>query len=135
MGKPSLLTEELADQVVTMLRSGTLPRVACEAVGIDIRTLQRWLERGRSGRERDKAYREFTERVGRARAEAEARAVAQIARAASEDWRAAAWLLERQWPERWGKVPLAELVPEPASLSDELDELAGRRLARRQASE
>jgi hypothetical protein len=45
-------------------------------------------------------FREFRERVGQARAEGEARNVAIIANA---DWKAAAWMLERQHADRWGR--------------------------------
>ena len=50
----------------------------------------------------------FREAVMRARAEAEAQRVAQIARAAPVDWKAAAWALEQESPERWARVTLSE---------------------------
>jgi hypothetical protein len=39
---------------------------------------------------------------------AEVALVAGISAAASDDWTAAAWLLERQHPGRWGLPPLRE---------------------------
>ena len=62
----------------------------------------------------------------------EAGLVAQIA--AADDWRAAAWLLERRHPERWARPAVrAEEKAPPAPLAgpDALDELAGRRDQRR----
>jgi hypothetical protein len=70
--------------------------------------------------------------------------VGAIAAAARRDWRAAAWILERRWPDRWGRVevrPLAEAeddrdvfrVGGPDDPFSELDELAARRA--RQAPE
>jgi hypothetical protein len=132
-----MLTDELQGQLVTMLRAGNVIHVACAAVGIDQRSYQRWMQRGRTGRQADRRHREFRVQVEQALAEAEARAVAQVARAAGEDWRAAAWWLERQFPDRWGRqlpraadeAVLPALEPEP----DSVDELASRRHTRRAA--
>jgi hypothetical protein len=38
-----------------------------------------------------------------ARATEETRLVAYVASAASKNWRAAAWILERRYPDRWGR--------------------------------
>ncbi|MGZ4254810.1 MAG: hypothetical protein ACXVS6_22675 [Solirubrobacteraceae bacterium] len=56
--------------------------------------------------------------------------VARVAQAAQHNWRAAAWLLERRHPERWGRG--AEPAPafpggDPFA---EVDELAQRRRGR-----
>jgi hypothetical protein len=66
-----------------------------------------------------------------------------ISRASSDDWRAAAWLLERGWPDQWrlrslnGRKPPEER-DEPPTVSDEaeadpfteVDQLAARRQRR-----
>ena len=48
---------------------------------------------------------------------------------ADKDWRAAAWLLERQWPEKYEKG--ARKPAEDDSGADGVDELAKKRAARR----
>jgi hypothetical protein len=70
------------------------------------------------------------------RATSEVVLVGIVAKAASTNWRAAAWLLSRRWPERWGSVrrPVEDDEPTPpASEPDpfrEVDELAARRRRR-----
>lgn len=133
--RASPLTREVSDQLVAMLRAGNHTDVACAAAGVDGHSFGRWMERGRSGRAVDLPFVEFRQLVVRARAEAEARAVTQIARAAAEDWRAAAWLLEREAPDRWARpairpADVADLEPAPVEGPDRLDELAARRYAR-----
>lgn len=99
-GRPTLLTEERADDLVVLLAAGVPVKVAARAVNVSRRTLDRWLRQD-----------ELRERVKQARAvgpvstEAvtEARLVVLLARAAQFDWRAAAWWLERRWPERWAE--------------------------------
>jgi hypothetical protein len=73
-----------------------------------------------------------------ARVLAEERLIAQVAAAAKTNWRAAAFLLERHYPERWAPArPRADGELEPVRADDpsdpfyEVDRLAARR--RRQA--
>ena len=60
--------------------------------------------------------------------------VVAIAKAAQRgNWHAAAWLLERRWPERWGR-PTERAGRWPPPTQDEfaeVDELAARRRAQR----
>jgi hypothetical protein len=129
------LDPEVADRLATMLRAGVHVGTAAEAVGISPRTFRLWMSRAHSGEPRDRPYRELRERVETARAEAELRLVAQVGRAASRSWHAAAWLLERQYPERWGKPSRSESPRDQAlaAIGDpfaEVDELAEARKRR-----
>jgi hypothetical protein len=57
----------------------------------------------------------------------EPRLVVYIAKAAQTNWRAAAWLLERRYPQRWAYGSQPEVAPDPADPFVEVDELAARR--------
>jgi hypothetical protein len=60
---------------------------------------------------------------------AEPALVAQIARAGQGDWKAAAWLLERAFPQRWAKRE-APPASDPTDPFREVDEMAARRRRR-----
>ena len=58
----------------------------------------------RGERQPDGPYGEFCRALKRADLEAELACLRQIKEAAQNgDWRAAAWMLERRYPEKWGR--------------------------------
>lgn len=130
MARPSKLTPEVRERIVAVLRSGAYVQQAAEAAGIGRSTFDDWMRRGESEAKEDAPYRELREAVEQARAEAEARHVALIAKASARSWQAAAWLLERQYPERWGKPSDRNRKPnqeQQESKGGFFDELAQRR--------
>lgn len=114
IGRPTKLNPELIERVATLIRQGNFIDTACKAVGISRQTYHTWLKEGgtalheagydlnrvRDGRMRLAAA--FSDACARASAEAEAAGVASITAHASEDWRAAAWHMERRYPRKWG---------------------------------
>jgi hypothetical protein len=102
-GRPTKLTAGVEDDLVLMLGAGVPTAIAARAVGVSERSVERWLQG------------ELRQRVAEARARSreqtdavsEARLVVLISLAAKDNWRAAAWLLSRRWPERWGAEKMA----------------------------
>lgn len=102
----TLLTPELQTRIVNMIRAGNYAEVAARACGIHKSTYYDWLLRGGRGEE---PYRFLADAVESAAAEAEARDVVVIGKAAETHWQAAAWRLERKNHKRWGRKDALEL--------------------------
>ena len=101
-GRPTKLTPALQQKICEAIRAGNYLMTAAAFAGIDKTTLHSWLRRG--AREARGLYHDFADAVEKAQADAEARDVALIAKAASDGvWQAAAWRLERKFPDRWGR--------------------------------
>lgn len=92
-GRPTKYTEDKADAIVAAVRAGATLRLAAASAGISLDTLARWRKR----------FAAFADRLTEAEGKAAVRPLALIAEAAKRDWRAAAWLLERRFPEEYGR--------------------------------
>ncbi|HEY4897587.1 MAG TPA: transposase [Solirubrobacteraceae bacterium] len=108
MARPTKLTPELQERIIKAVRAGNYAEAAARASGIAPSTYYRWLQRGTV--EEHGAYRDFSEAVRQAEAEAEVHAVAILRRAMGEDWRAALAYLERRYPGRWRRHTSTELT-------------------------
>lgn len=114
-GRPSKLTPKIQEEILRVIKSGNYIETACAYVGINKSTFYEWLKRGAREKDRveknprakvrksEKPYVDFSNAVEKALAQAEIRDVAIIGKAAEENWQAAAWRLERKFPERWGR--------------------------------
>jgi len=111
-GRPELLTPEVTARIVSALKQGVYMETAAVYAGIARPTFFLWLKKGHA--EPSSIYGAFVGAVDEALARAEVRDVAIISAASSQQWQAAAWKLERRYPERWArrdpdKMALAEL--------------------------
>ena len=106
MGRPSKFTDERSKRIISALRAGNYLETAARYGGIAYDTLNDWVKRGHT--EKDGKYRQFSEAVENARAEAEVSAVATVRAASRDQWQAAAWWLERSQPGRWGRKDRVE---------------------------
>jgi len=115
IGRPSSYTPALARAVCSAIASGLPVGVACRQHGIARQTLYDWRVQGRAGRE---PFAGFAARLERATAEAESRSVLAVVKAAKRDWRAAAWMLERRWPQRYALRQTVRVEKAPADMTD-----------------
>lgn len=93
------------DDLLQNIESGLTRERACMLVGITGRTLRSWLKEGREDIEQElnteKAA--LVERLDRAEVAFEKVHLENIALASAKRWEASAWLLERKWPESYGR--------------------------------
>jgi hypothetical protein len=90
------VTPDLVDRAAELRRDGFGAEAIAERLGVSLRSTFRALALARDGLPQLPA----TEPLPLA----EALRVGSIERAGQGDWRAAAWLLERRWPERWDRT-------------------------------
>lgn len=101
MARPTELTPKLQKKIVGMVHHGVSPEVAAVAAGVAKRTYYNWMAWGRE--QDDGPYLQFLQAVEKAVAECEARAAHVISRAFPTSWQSAMTLLERRFPDRWGR--------------------------------
>lgn len=100
-GRPTKLTPEVQKTVCDTVSGGGTDRVACLRAGISVSGLGEWKRRGAAGEE---PYAAFLAAYKRAEGDFGLRNLALIGKAAQDGtWQAAAWLLERRYPEEYGR--------------------------------
>jgi hypothetical protein len=99
-GRPTDCTPETIKKIADLISVGNYATVAARVAGIADSTYYDWLKRGRNG---EYPFSEFSDAIKKAEADSETYRVSRIVQASAEHWQAAAWLLERKIPERWGR--------------------------------
>lgn len=99
-GRPTSLTKERENLLFNALAAGASFETAAAFAGVARSTFQEWLKRGRRD---EQPYAALLERVDEAVAISEVRDLQRVNLAAETTWQAAAWRLERRWPERYGR--------------------------------
>lgn len=123
MARPTKYTPETTKKITDAIRVGATYRLACDYGGITEETFSQWRKR----------YPEFTEAIKEAEGAGAVGWLAKIEKAANEGaWQAAAWKLERRYPESYGRTvvdqrtsaTVEDLVKMPL---EELEALAKKR--------
>ncbi len=100
-GRPTKLTPELHAEIVRTVKAGNYFETAAAMAGVERATLREWIKRG--VRAKTGAYAAFAADIEQAMAHAEVVDVIGIRKAGEKEWTARAWLLERRFPDRWGR--------------------------------
>jgi hypothetical protein len=152
IGRVSKLTPQVHASIVRAVTVGVPLGQAAQLAGIDHATALEWVARGegRHSRATRPIYAEFAEAIARAKATDEARRLARLELAgrggavlhektttfadgrvvvekqfAPPDWRCDAFVLERRYPERWGRRVQADLSLEIRQLVQDVAEEIG----------
>lgn len=113
IGRPQAYTPEKAAKIIAAVRKGLPYKLAAAAGGVSYNTFIRWRNDG-SNPDGPPHFRQFLNQLRQAEAEAAGRLLALIEKSGKTNWQAAAWILERRYPDLFGKDskppsrPLAE---------------------------
>lgn len=104
-GRASLLTPELQQRMVKVMREGHYAETVCDLVGLHYVTFNEWMRRGeeeqRQGYENG-PYALFALAIKNASAVAFTESMRNV-RSHKFNWQASAWFLERRAPEKYGQ--------------------------------
>lgn len=121
LGRPLLLDADLSAELSALLRRGLTQTDACLVAGVPRSTFYDWLSRGRDLWETHGAdgrvpadivatltieelvLLDFSDAIAGARAVGKYDALVAIRSGMTDDWRAAAWYLERSFPDEFGR--------------------------------
>jgi len=109
-------TQATTTKVTKLIKVGIPPVVAAQATGIAEGDFVEWMRKGQLSGSGHGNYRQFYEGVVKADADFEAGLIERIASA--KDWKAAAWLAERRFPERYTRRPVGESADKKATAGD-----------------
>jgi hypothetical protein len=114
-------TPEAVTRILAGVESGLARSRAAALAGVSASTLAAW---ERAGLEGDTRYTDLADRLAEADVKAENAMLTVIRDAAVQDgdWKAAAWVLERRFPQAWGP---------PKPVQDDLTKLSDDEIARR----
>lgn len=119
VGRPSKYTPERVEKITNAVAVGATFTHACNYAGIDLDTFARWRRR----------YTEFAEAIKEAEGKAVIGWLARIEAAAKEGaWQAAAWKLERRYPQdfaRRDRMPI-DVTELDAEIERQLEGVAPR---------
>lgn len=116
-GRPLELTPEVIEDVRRILPTVLYLECVADFIGIDRTSLRRWIRRGakeakriararpsnRDPKPSEAMFLEFYHVYKKALAEGEIYDAGIIKKASDGQWTAAAWRLERRFPDRWGR--------------------------------
>ena len=117
-GRPELTPSRVQiDAICNALKAGGYLETAVSFSGVSKQTFYKWMRRG--VKEKSGPFRDLLDAVKSATANAEMRYLAVIGKAGITQWQAAAWILERRWPVKFGRRVVLE-DPKPTGRSSKL---------------
>ncbi len=110
MKRPTRLTKQIIEQLATYIENGNFAMDACKLVGVSESGYYKWLATGKAvldGKikmtKSNALCVELVEAIKHADAKFKAYHIANINKASKTTWQASAWMLERRFPESYGR--------------------------------
>ncbi|MDV6237532.1 hypothetical protein CH379_018015 [Leptospira ellisii] len=101
-GRPSKLTKAVKEKFFAAISNGHTYESSCALAGISERAFYQWKAKGTDASEkRNSEYVQFVQELAEKEALAKIKLLSDIQK--SDSWQAKAWILERRWPEEWGR--------------------------------
>lgn len=117
IGRPTKLTPAIQRRIAKAIRLGLTYALAAEYGGISYFTFNNWMKAGEevdTETDPDNPYLQFLQAVKKSEADLAVEIMTEI-KAASKDpkhWQAGAWILERRWPEMYGRQRIEHSGPD-----------------------
>ena len=103
MSRPSKLTKEVKDKLIYAILIGASYEMASNYAGITYNTFRNWIKRGEEAKGGE--YFKFLEEIKNAQARGAVKLLGNLEEAIQNGtWQAAAWKLERRFPEIYGRT-------------------------------
>ena len=102
MARTLTLTKVVHNRIIAAVRNGASVEVAAQAAGVSKSAVYNWLAWGREP-DAEPHFVELVEALEKASGENQTRLIAVIQKATATTWQAAAWMLERKYPDQWGR--------------------------------
>lgn len=120
-GRPTKLSKKLITEMTNLLRMGAYVESAALAIGLDKTSFYAHLKKG--NKDIDAGSNStlsaiLVREIHKATAQAVMRDLKRVDDAASEDWRAAAWKMERRFAHQWGTKSALKLEKDKPGFSD-----------------
>lgn len=98
MGRPSKLTKSREKTLLESIKIGMPIMESCQLAGISKTTYYNWKEKAEENR---KEYVDFLDSLKKAEITAQKNLIKIIS--LDKSWQSKAWILERRWPNAWGR--------------------------------
>ena len=105
----SKLTEELCENICKDIREGGTLKYSAMHNGITPRTLHNWMSRGENAKTENGLYFHFFHQVKKAQEDGKVRLIGKIEKHGERNWQALAWLLERMYPDEFGRTQRVDM--------------------------
>lgn len=124
MARTTILTPDIIETIGRLIDSGLTITAICGAIGVTPAAFYQWMNKGQQA-EADPIYIELVDTVQKSRAALQARWLSRIEDAAADPktWTAAAWLLERSFPQDFGRRTSVDVTVNEGTIA-EIERLA-----------